>query len=141
MKVIECMISDKSRIWNALELEELYQSHGGTFLSQKLLIEKLSNKMEPDFLILSGVAETNKLEPISLPADVSPAPESILRMIRYGCSSSQPCSTTRCSCSTAHISCSVSCACHGDNGCRNPKTISVRAEENDEFEDADEASL
>lgn len=59
-------------------------------------------------------ADTNKLEPVTLPADVSPAPVSVLKMIKCGCSSSQPCSTARCSCSTAHISCSVFCACHGD---------------------------
>lgn len=87
-------------------------------------------------------AETKKLEPVSLAPDVSPAPESILRMIKCGCSSSQPCSTARCSCSTARISCSVFCACHGDKDCRNPQTTSVWEEENEELdEDEDAGSL
>ena len=78
-------------------------------------------------------ADTNKLEPKALPAYVSPAPASVLKMIKCGCSSSQPCSTARCSCFTSHISCSVFCACHGDEYCRNKHTITaVREEEYDE---------
>ena len=50
---------------------------------------------------------TSKLEPVALPANVLPVPESVLKMIKCGCSSSQPCATARCSCSTAHISCSI----------------------------------
>ncbi len=66
--------------------------------------------------------DINKLEPIALPAEVSPAPESVLKMIKCGCSSSQPCKTARCSCATARISCSVFCACHGESDCENPQT-------------------
>ena len=83
-------------------------------------------------------ADTNNLEPISLPVDVSPAPESVLKMIKCGCSSAQPCSTTRCSCSTARISCSVFCACHGDNNCTNPQTITAVREYDDDTEVAEE---
>ena len=83
-------------------------------------------------------ADTKKLEPIALPADVSPAPVSVLKMIKCGCSSSQPCSSARCSCSTARISCSVFCTCHGDNDCKNAHTITaVRGEEYDEGDDSD----
>ena len=77
--------------------------------------------------------DTHKLEPVGLPADVSPAPISVLKLIKRGCSSSQPCSSTCCSCSTAGLSCSVFCACHGTEECKNTHTITaVRAEEYDE---------
>ena len=48
--------------------------------------------------------DQNVLVPIVLPPDVSPAPMDILKMIKCGCSK---CSTARCSCSVAQISCSV----------------------------------
>ncbi len=54
-KVIDNMVTDKTRIWNAVELEELYYSYGGTELSRRLLIAKLSNELEPDLLVLSGI--------------------------------------------------------------------------------------
>ena len=38
------MITDKTKIWNAVELEELHHSFGGTHLSRRLLVEKLSNE-------------------------------------------------------------------------------------------------
>ena len=67
-----------------------------------------------------------------------PVPESVLKMIKCGCSSTQPCATARCSCSTAHISCSIFCACSGDKECRNPQTLTVvTADEYDEVEDDD----
>ena len=87
-------------------------------------------------------AETNKLEPIPLAAQIPRAPESILKMIKCSCSSSQPCSTVRCSCSSAQISCSLFCACHGEKECHNPQTTSMRDNDveydENEDEDADE---
>lgn len=60
-KVKESITDDKTRIWNALELEELYHSHGGTLLSRRIMVEKLSNELEPDLLVLSGVGVANIL--------------------------------------------------------------------------------
>lgn len=54
-EVIDSMIIDKTKIWNAIELEELYYSYGGTQMSRRLLIENLSNELEPDLLVLSGI--------------------------------------------------------------------------------------
>ena len=42
-KVLDNMISDKTKIWNAVELEESYYSYGGTQMSHRLLIDNLSN--------------------------------------------------------------------------------------------------
>ena len=49
LKVFDCMLADKSLVWNAVELEELYRSHGGQLLERRLLIEKLSDKLISSF--------------------------------------------------------------------------------------------
>ena len=56
---------------------------------------------------------TKMLLPVMLPEDVSPAPISVLKLIKCGCSSGRPCSTARCSCASAKLSCTMFCACHG----------------------------
>ena len=61
LKVCDCMMAEKSRVWNAVELEELYRSHRGELLSRRLLVEKLSDELGPDLLILSGVGVANIL--------------------------------------------------------------------------------
>ena len=61
------------------------------------------------------------LLPIPLPDNVDPAPQDILKLIKCGCDS---CSTTRCSCLIANLSCSMFCKCH-DNQCNNPNTKSM----------------
>ena len=48
------------------------------------------------------------LHPITLPAGVSAAPLTILHLIKCGRSTSRPCSTGRCGCVAAQISCSMS---------------------------------
>ena len=70
--------------------------------------------------------DQNVLVPIALPPDVSPAPMDILKMIKCGCSK---CSTARCSCSVAQISCSVFCKCRGEEICNNRNTITAVAQE------------
>ena len=49
--VIVNMTTDKTKIWNAVELEELHHSYGGTHLSRRLLLEKLSNDLKRELLI------------------------------------------------------------------------------------------
>ena len=47
--------SNPSRIWNSLELHNMYLSHGGVNRSRRTLIKKLSQNFGPDLLVLSGV--------------------------------------------------------------------------------------
>ena len=47
------ILEDKTKIWNSVLIEELYKSYGGTELSRRALIDKLSETI-PDILILSG---------------------------------------------------------------------------------------
>ena len=61
LEVVDCMIADKCRVWNAVELHELYNSHGGGLLSRRVLIQRLSDKLGPDLLILSGDGVANIL--------------------------------------------------------------------------------
>ena len=62
--------------------------------------------------------ETNILEPVILPANVLLTPLNVLKIIKCGCSSSLPCSTSRCNCSSAHLSCSIFCPCHANEDCK-----------------------
>ncbi|KAG0719010.1 Periostin [Chionoecetes opilio] len=47
-----------------------------------------------------------------LPEDVHLVPIEVLQMIKCGCASSTPCSSGRCSCVVAQMSCSMFCNCH-----------------------------
>ncbi len=67
-------------------------------------------------------ATTKMLQPVMLPEDVSPAPISVLKLIKCGCSSGRPCSTARCSCASAKLSCSMFCTCRGREDCHNEQT-------------------
>ena len=49
------------------------------------------------------------LSPTTLPPGVYVVPINILQMVKCGCSASQPCSTGRCGCVGAHMSCSMFC--------------------------------
>ena len=80
----------------------------------------------------------NMLEPIPLPSSVSVAPDYVLKMIKCGYGS---CSTARCSCRTAHISCSEFCDCYQSGDCTNPQTVrvtSVSQEDNELSEPEDD---
>ena len=68
---------------------------------------------------------SNILEPVGLPPNVSPAPVDILKMIKCGCASSHPCSSARCSCSSACLSCSDFSACRGNDDCKNVNTMNA----------------
>ena len=52
-------------------------------------------------------------DPVTLPSGVEPATVEVPQLIRYGCSSTQPWQSVRCSCYSAHVKCSVFCVCHG----------------------------
>ena len=83
---------------------------------------------------LGWTMKNGQLFPITLPNDVSPAPVEVLQMIKYGCTSSSPCSTGRCSCVSSQMSCSVFCSCHALTRCNNShtRTRTVDAEEDGE---------
>ena len=76
---------------------------------------------------------TKALVPVTVAQGVELAPADVLRLTRCGCASDQPCSNGRCTCTTAQLSCTTFCACHGDEECCNKwtKTASTDVEARD----------
>ena len=67
------------------------------------------------------------LSPTTLPPGVSVVPINILQMDKGGCSTSQPCSTGRCSCVGVHTSCTMFCNCSAGSDCCNEHTRTIAA--------------
>jgi len=53
--VVDDLQSEPSRIWNSLEVDDLYSSYKGMLLSQRQLVKSLSDRFGQDLLILSGI--------------------------------------------------------------------------------------
>ena len=56
------------------------------------------------------------LQPVLLPTNVELAPETVMRLIRCGCKSVNPCRTLSCSCKRDGLNCTIFCACFA-SGC------------------------
>ena len=61
------------------------------------------------------------LVPMTIPDTVNLASSTILQLVRCGCATPTPCSSSRCSCWSASLPCTVFCACH-DGCCGNLET-------------------
>ena len=79
--------------------------------------------------------EGSRLSPVMLPAGTASVPKEVLKLVKCGCTTQQCCSTNRCSCFTAKLSCSSFCYCKGDTSCNNPASKEIDYE-SDESEDA-----
>ncbi len=55
---------------------------------------------------------TKCLVPVTVPQNVSLAPQDILQLIRCSCSSDNPCRSTRCTCKKAGLPCTTFCKCY-----------------------------
>ena len=67
--------------------------------------------------------EDGKLAPVMLPQNAAAlAPVEVLQMIKCGCTSTRPCSTARCKCIVAQMSCSVFYKCHAGADCNKEHT-------------------
>ena len=53
--------TDMSRMWNSVEVHDLYESKGGNCLSRRNLVMKLSEHFGSDLLVLSGRGVANIL--------------------------------------------------------------------------------
>ena len=56
---------------------------------------------------------------VTLSVGVALAPMDVLKVIRCGCATDQPCATVRCMCGSAQMSCTIYCGCHGMEECCN----------------------
>ncbi len=106
--------------------EHVYRAHLQTAI-WRLYAESNPPQLNPIHCGWRIDGELNMLVTIAMPPDVSPVPLNVLKLIKCGCAS---CITSRCSCASAQLSCSVFCKCSGSN-CRNPHTLrTMDAEEN-----------
>ena len=77
---------------------------------------------------------TKTLTPRTLPTDVAVAPPEVLKLLRCGCSTNEPCSSHRCGCYKGRLPCTFFCACLGELNCRNPFNKHDDGEEDEENE-------
>ena len=63
--------------------------------------------------------QNKSLQPVTLPDEVELVPEMVLRLIKCGCHSNTPCSSSAYSCNYANMKCTIFCACY-NQGCCNP---------------------
>jgi len=74
-----------------------------------------------------------------IPDGVSPAPASVLEMIKCNCASESPCSRQSCTCASAKLSCNKFCNCHS-NTCFNVWTNKESADLSDVDDEDGEAN-
>ena len=76
--------------------------------------------------------EDGKRAPVMLPQNAALAPVELLQMMKCGCTSTRRCSTARCKCIVAQMSCSVFCKCYAGADCNNEHTNTLVPLENEE---------
>ena len=80
--------------------------------------------------------KTNKvLYPRPLPDELETAPDFVLKLIKCGCESSQPCKGGNCKCYNRQAQCSMFCTCGGGEDCSNPFKKHVLVDETDSEEE------
>ena len=52
--LMETMLKDKSRMWTSIELESEYRNTGGTILTRRKLIKKISHFLKDEAMVLSS---------------------------------------------------------------------------------------
>ena len=72
------------------------------------------------------------LSAVPISADVLLAPDYVLRLIRCGCESANPCKSGNCRCTGQQISCSIFCACTGGLCCFNKFTSKPQGDDDDD---------
>lgn len=81
------------------------------------------------------------LIPRNMKEGVPYAPEYILKLVRCGCTSQQPCKSGKCGCMGRQLPCTMFCACGGGPSCANPFSVKENATdvagEADEHDDDD----
>ena len=57
--------------------------------------------------------------PVSIPEGTAMAPEALIKLIKCGCKSADPCSKNHCTCRKTGLKCTFLCLCHASDDCRN----------------------
>ena len=84
---------------------------------------------------------SRSLLPVTISEGVAVALMDVLKVIRCGCATDQPCATARCMCGTAQMSCTIFCGCHGMKECVKRWTKKVSAIEEDVDSDSDDVDM
>ena len=61
MKVIATIKSDAAKVWKSTEVYEEYLQHGGTRLQRRTLVQKVSQHLQEDFILLSSRGYASRL--------------------------------------------------------------------------------
>ena len=113
--------------------QHVYRAHYQTMIWKSALSSSPPAQADP--VQYGWTKKDSNLFPVMLPDDVSPAPVEVLQMIKCGCASSRPCSTGRCSCVLAQMSCSMFCNCHAAADCNNDHTRNISSQDDEHEED------
>lgn len=89
-------------------------------------LEPEAPNLDPVSFGWDKIEKTLSLAPIMLPKETPLAPTEVLQMIKCGCESQAPCSTARCLCNSARLSCTIFCACQGSVVCNNGQTKTIQ---------------
>lgn len=73
------------------------------------------------------------LIPGMVPSGSPPAPDYVLKLIKCSCGN---CGSSRCSCVSARLPCTVFCKCEGGGDCLNSRNLSVSTPDDDDVADA-----
>lgn len=101
-------------------VEHVYRAHYQTLIWKSSLSDQPPPSADP--VHLGWMNTDSYLVPRMLPEDVHLVPTEVLQMIKCGCASRTPCSSGRCSCVVAQMSCSMFCNCHAGPDCNNVNT-------------------
>ena len=107
----------------------------------KVALEKDPLELAPTNFGWEKDEASRSVLPVTISEGLALAPmDVILKVIRCGCATDQPCATARCMCVTAQMSCTVFCGCHGMECC-NIWTKKFSANEEDVDSDSDDVDL
>lgn len=95
------------------------------------------NALEPNPPCLDPCAygwaqDGDSLIPTAVPEATALAPNDLLKLIKCGCSTEQPCNTMRCGCSKANLACTLFCSCKGGQSCFNDQTKQAQQFDDDD---------
>ena len=113
--------------------QQVYRAHYQTIIWKLSLSRAPCSSDDPIHFGWSKLDD--QLYSTMLPEDILPVPVEVLQMIKCGCASAAKCSTGRCSCVVAQMSCSMFCNCHAEPECDNIHTQNRPISPQDELDD------
>ena len=107
----------------------------------KAALEKDPPELVPTNFGWEQDESSRSLLPVTISECVALAPMDVLKVIRCGCATDQPCATARCICGTVQMACTIFCGYHGMEECCNIWTTKFSATEEEVDSDSDDVDL